>query len=53
MLWQKVRTLVSQKQQVGTFTITFDAHDLASGVYYYQLKTSSGLSNIKKMVLVR
>jgi len=53
LLGQKVCSLVSQKQQAGTFNVTFDARDLVSGVYYYQLKTSSGSSNIKKMILVK
>jgi len=52
-LGQKVRTLVNEKQAPGNYTIRFDGSGLASGVYYYRLKTGSRYSNVKKMILLR
>jgi hypothetical protein len=34
----------------GTFSYTFDAQNLSSGIYFYQLSTKSGFRQIKKMV---
>jgi len=60
VLGQKIRTLVSGKQQAGYYKVVFDGYNLASGVYFYQLKTGnpsvgSGQSYIQtcKMILLR
>ena len=53
ILGQKVRTLVNKRQTAGRYSITFNAHHLASGVYLYRLSTGNGLVQIKKMVLIR
>ncbi|MBN1466951.1 T9SS type A sorting domain-containing protein, partial [candidate division KSB1 bacterium] len=48
----KVATLVAEMQNAGDHHVTFDSHDLPSGVYIYSLK--SGLSVLSnKMVLMR
>ncbi len=50
---KKVRTLVQNEwQPAGEYNVTFDAGDLASGVYFYQLETA-GETVTKKMTLVR
>jgi len=51
-LGQKVKTLVNEEKPSGTHSVTFDAADLASGIYYYQLK-ADGFNAVKKMLLVR
>ncbi len=51
-LGEKVATLVNKKQQPGNYQINFDASNLSSGIYYYQLKTKN-YSQIKKMILLR
>ena len=53
ILGQKVRTLVNKKQQAGQYAITFDAKELASGVYIYRLQTDKGFSQTRKMILIR
>ncbi len=52
VLGQKVRTLQDQKQNSGYHAIPFSAAGLASGIYYYQLKTQSGFSQTGKMILI-
>lgn len=46
----KVATLVDEKQSTGSYKVNFDASNLSSGVYYYQLK-SGNLYQTRKMVL--
>ena len=53
LLGEKVRTLVKGRQDAGTYAVTFNAAGLASGVYVYQLKTSDGIVQTKKMILLR
>ncbi len=52
-LGQKVATLVNQKQAPGQYTVNFDASRLASGVYYYRLKTGNRFTQTKKMILMK
>lgn len=49
---QKVATLVDEKQTLGYKTAAWDAEDLASGIYFYRLK-SGEFTAIKKMVLLK
>ena len=52
VLGREVATLVNKEQKPGTHEATFDASNLSSGVYYYQLKTSSFIQT-NKMILVK
>jgi hypothetical protein len=52
VLGQRVATLLDKKMIKGTHQVTFDAHGLASGVYFYQIR-SNEFSQIKKMVLMK
>ncbi len=47
-----VQTLANQEFSPGTYTRTFDAKGLASGVYFYRIKTGNFTAE-KKMLLVR
>ncbi len=47
-----VRTVVNEFKKAGTYTFTFDASNLSSGVYLYRLKTNSNTS-VKSMILVK
>jgi len=38
VLGREVRTLVSEELKAGSYETTFDAHGLASGVYFYRLQ---------------
>ena len=52
MLGQEIVTLVSQKQQAGSYTVNFDASKLASGVYLYRIQAGD-FSLTKKMTLLK
>lgn len=51
-LGRDVKTLVSTSQQSGSYRVTFNAENLSSGVYYYQL-SASGNVKVGRMILVR
>jgi len=51
-LGQKVITLVNGNRNAGTYTVQFDASDLASGWYIYRLQTESNVMT-KKMLLIK
>ncbi|MCH7965251.1 MAG: T9SS type A sorting domain-containing protein [Bacteroidetes bacterium] len=52
ILGKEVLTLINEVQSAGTKNITFDASELSSGVYYYQL-VSGEFTSIKKLILMK
>jgi hypothetical protein len=52
VLGREVATLVNGVEQAGNKTVSFDAHGLASGVYYYRLQSGDFVAT-KKLLLVR
>ncbi len=52
ILGNEIKTLVNQYESTGKYIILFDARDLPSGTYFYQLKTN-GITQTKKMLLLR
>jgi hypothetical protein len=40
LLGREIRTLVSERQNSGSHTVTFDGQNLSSGVYFYTLRAS-------------
>jgi len=52
ILGREVRTLVNQYQNKGRYEINFNASNLSSGVYFYQLKAGEFI-NTKKMILLK
>ncbi len=52
VLGRQVATLVDQKQQAGSYTVSFDGKQLSSGVYFYRLNTENA-SKVRKMLLVK
>lgn len=53
ILGQKVATLInSRMMSAGEHSILFDAHTLASGVYFYRIETSD-FTMVKKMMLLK
>ncbi|MDA3860103.1 MAG: T9SS type A sorting domain-containing protein, partial [Melioribacteraceae bacterium] len=50
-LGQEVATLVNQKQNAGSYIINFDASELTSGVYLYQI-LAGDFAKTKKMILM-
>lgn len=52
ILGQEVKTLVNKVMNAGQHQVSFDASNLASGVYIYRL-SSGNLVNTKKMLLLK
>lgn len=52
LLGREVRTLVNERQSAGNYTAVFNAGNLASGIYYYILKTDNNTS-VRKMVIIK
>ncbi|HSR17716.1 MAG TPA: T9SS type A sorting domain-containing protein [Ignavibacteriaceae bacterium] len=52
ILGKEVKTLVNENKHVGSYNIRFDASDLASGFYIYQIRINSYISS-KKMLLIK
>ncbi len=53
ILGQQVAALFDGVKSAGVYKVTFDASALSSGVYFYRLTTSAGISESKKMVLLK
>jgi|GEM_PF-3960234 len=52
LLGQRVATLVNTHKPAGSYTVSFDASQLPSGVYFYTL-TAGHFASTKKMLLMR
>ena len=52
-LGREIRTLTKGNQYSGSHTIVFDGGNLASGIYFYQLKSGNIFSETRKMILMR
>ena len=52
MLGKEVVKLVDNKEEAGNHSITFDASNLASGIYLYKLQTNTNQLT-KKMILLK
>ena len=50
---REVQTIVSGFQESGTYSVVFEAEDLPSGVYYYELQLGESLAETRKMLLVK
>ncbi len=45
---KEVRTLVNSFQNAGTYSVNFNATNLASGIYFYVLRVNTGTNEITK-----
>jgi hypothetical protein len=52
LVGREVATLVDDRLEAGTYEVKFDAGNLTSGIYFYQLK-SEKFSETKKLILIK
>ncbi len=52
VLGREVEVLVNESKEAGTYEITFDAKNLTSGIYFYELKTNN-FNKTNKMILAK
>ena len=52
ILGREVAVLVNEPKMPGEYTVTFNAAELPSGVYFYRL-TAGGHTAAKKMLLMK
>ncbi|MDX1702266.1 MAG: M1 family aminopeptidase, partial [Melioribacteraceae bacterium] len=51
VMGREVTTIVEKNQKPGNYQVTFDASNLTSGVYYYQLKVADFVQTNKMLLL--
>ena len=52
ILGKEVQTLVNDKFEPGKYNFTFNAGNLASGVYFYRISTDK-FTDVKKLLLIK
>jgi len=52
ILGKEVATLVNKEQQSGIYEVQFNSKELASGIYFYQIRVGSFVES-KKMILLK
>lgn len=52
ILGNEIRTLVNEEKTTGRYSISFDGSDLASGIYFYVLRSKDFIQS-KKMLLLK
>ena len=50
---EKVSTLLCERKQGGVYTTEVDLRNFSSGVYFYTLKSSTGFSQTKKLLILK
>jgi len=51
-LGREVRTLLNEEKPSGNYSLEFNASDLSSGIYLYQMK-AGGFMKTRKLVLLK
>ena len=49
---KEVTKLVNENMNAGSYTVDFNASDLATGVYLYRID-ADGFTDVKKMMLIK
>ena len=53
IMGKEIQTLVNESQNVGTYSVNFDASIFSGGTYFYKLKIGNNFAETKKMSLIR
>jgi hypothetical protein len=49
---REVKTLISKNQNIGSYSVNFNAHNLSNGIYFYKLQVGDEFVETKKMILI-
>lgn len=52
VLGREVKTILNEYKNIGSYKVVFNARDLSSGIYYYQLITENNIQT-KSMILLK
>jgi hypothetical protein len=52
ILGREIKTLVSEFKNAGSYMVSFNGSELASGIYFYRIE-AGGFVQVKKMVLIK
>jgi photosystem II stability/assembly factor-like uncharacterized protein len=52
MLGRELKSIVSENQKPGSYTVQYDASELSSGVYFYKLY-ANGFNQTRKMMVIK
>jgi len=52
ILGNEISTLVSEKQNAGSYSVEFDGSNYSSGIYYYKLEAGN-FTEVRKMILLK
>ena len=52
-LGREIQTIVNDFQESGTYSVVFEARDIPSGVYFYELKVGESPVEANKMLIVK
>ncbi|MBE0643099.1 MAG: T9SS type A sorting domain-containing protein [Bacteroidetes bacterium] len=52
IMGSEISVLVAERQEAGSYVVSFDGRDLPGGMYFYKMRTSTG-SQTKKMYLAK
>lgn len=52
LLGREIKTLVNENKQAGSYIVSFNRSELASGVYFYRIKAGNFVQ-VKRMVLIK
>jgi GH18 family chitinase len=52
LLGKEIKTLINEQQNSGNYSVTFNARNLSSGIYFYKLQAGS-FNQTKKFILLK
>ncbi len=52
VMGKKVKTLIKEKQNAGSYSVVFNAGNLASGIYFYRLEAGD-IRLTRRMILLK
>ena len=50
---KEITTLINEEKSAGTYIVSFNAADLATGIYYYNFRAGNNFNQTKKLLLLK